>query len=959
MLFVTSGLSSGIVRPELKATWELIEQLAQHLSDCELVVVSLERAPRREDVKRLRSLGVRVLDGNVDWQTLFTEAAADISHAVVTTEAATQSSVLAWIDSKAPHAHRILYSPHLLLRGVAGEEPLTSDDERPGFLRYRRAVEEVTEGLVVWADQVWCLWASDAQFCSASFPGHAVHHIPAAFASATECGGDRLPAIALVAAEGADVISGHEDAALRGLKEILPQVRWAVPDLDCVVVTDNPTPMLIDAIREAKARAVPAKEVANVLDASRILLVAHGYGTGQASIVQEAISRGTAIVTTPIGRGEAVLGRLEGLAVRESDTDIAALLRRLLTDQALWDQHVEAGRELVSSEYDLCVRFKALEKALATAGVATRRVGPPFPPDGPRAEPPAVRKPTRPELRPPGSELPGDKDPKRPSDQDVRYRLWADRWGPTPSTLQALKDEISGFTYRPLISVLMPVHNTPPHLLEEAVASLADQIYEGWELCIANDGSSDHDTLQTLASLRQDRRITVVDLPEPRGISDATNAALSLASGDFVAFMDHDDLLKPHALAQVVRWLNADPELDLIYTDEDKLDEEGSLFGPHPKPDWSPDQLMVHNYINHLTVLRRQLVQQVGGLRPEMDGSQDHDLLLRLTEITDRIGHIPEPLYTWRALQGSAAATVDAKPYALEASRRAISEALVRRNYEGNVSDTSLPGCFRARYEIPGCPRVSIIIPTRDRIALLERCVDSILDLSTYTNYEIVIVDNNSQDGETLEYLAEFPGRVIRYPFQFNYARMMNLAACSVASDALLFLNNDTEVINPDWIGALLEHAMRPEVGAAGARLYYPGGKPQHEGIMVGCWGGWAGNVDFANFWDRGRLVRNASAVTGACTMIRPSVYWRVGGNDERLRVAYNDVDICLRIRQAGLEVVYTPFAELFHHEGASRSGYEHPEDGPLFGIRWKPPQSGDPYYNPLLSNRVPFAIKL
>jgi GT2 family glycosyltransferase len=423
--------------------------------------------------------------------------------------------------------------------------------------------------------------------------------------------------------------------------------------------------------------------------------------------------------------------------------------------------------------------------------------------------------------------------------------------------------------------------------------------------------------------------------------------------------MDHRDVLKPHALAQVVRLLNADPSLDLIYTDEDQLTVDGLLFGPHPKPDWSPDQLMAHNYMNHLTVVKRELLEQVGGLRSTMDGSQDHDLLLRLTEITDRIGHIPEPLYTGRARQDSTATPVEVDPYVLEASRRAISEALVRRGYEGKVSDTSVPGCFRANYEIPGRPRVSIIIPTRDRIALLERCVDSILDRSSYTNYEIVIVDNDSRDGETLEYLADFPGRVIRYPFQFNYARIMNLAARTVACDAFLFMNNDTEVINPDWIEALLEHAMRPEVGAVGGRLYYPGGTPQHEGIMVGCWGGWAGNVNFANFWDRGRLVRNASAVTGACTMIRPSVYWKVGGNDERLRVAYNDVDLCLRIRQAGLEVVYTPFAELFHHEGASRSGYEHPEDGPLFGIRWKPPQSGDPYYNPLLSNRRPFVIKL
>ena len=432
-----------------------------------------------------------------------------------------------------------------------------------------------------------------------------------------------------------------------------------------------------------------------------------------------------------------------------------------------------------------------------------------------------------------------------------------------------------------------------------------------------------------------------------------------LADGEFVALLDHDDVLKPHALAQVARWLDADPGLDLIYSDEDKLDAQGALYDPHVKPDWSPDQLTAQNYVCHLTVARKLLVERVGRFRSAFDGSQDYDLILRLTEQTDRIAHIPEPLYSWRAVPGSAAAVADAKPYAIEAARRALSDALVRRGYDGRVDTTRHIGHFRVRYPLPGQPRVSIIIPTRDGVHLLRRCIESVVTRSTYRNYELLIVDNESTHGGTLAYLAEFPGRVIRYPHRFNYARMMNLAARSVEGEALLFLNNDTEVISPDWIESLLEQAMRPEVGAVGCRLFFENGEPQHEGILVGVGGGWAHNLNHRGYWARGDLVRNVSAVTGACTMIRPAVFWRVGGNDERLRIAYNDVDLCLRIRQAGYEIVYTPAAELYHYESSSRGGYEHYEDGPLFGVRWDPKERGDPYYSPMFETNRPFEIRV
>jgi O-antigen biosynthesis protein len=413
-------------------------------------------------------------------------------------------------------------------------------------------------------------------------------------------------------------------------------------------------------------------------------------------------------------------------------------------------------------------------------------------------------------------------------------------------------------------------------------------------------------------------------------------------------------------LAQVVRWLNADPTLDVLYTDEDIMDSSGQLSNAVLKPDWSPDLLTTQNYVCHMTVARKSLVEDVGGLRSEYDGSQDWDLVLRLTERSPRIAHIPEPLYSWRAVPGSVAEKGDAKPYAFESGRRAVADALQRRGYPGRADCTPWPGWFRARYSLPGRPKVSIIIPTKDRVDLLRNCVESITERSTYKDFEVVVIDNQSTEAETLEYLAKGPARVVRYPARFNYARMMNLAARSVECDAMLFLNNDTEVISPDWIESLLEHAMRPEVGAVGGRLFYPDGEPQHEGILIGVAGPWALNVNHRGYGARGELTRNVSAVTGACTMIRPSVYWRVGGNDERLRVGYNDVDLCMRIRQAGYQVVYNPYVELYHHESASRSRHhENALDGPLFGSRWHPRDSVDPYYNPILSEELPFTIRI
>jgi len=614
---------------------------------------------------------------------------------------------------------------------------------------------------------------------------------------------------------------------------------------------------------------------------------------------------------------------------------------------------------LVVEGYSQGKRVAALRRALGHCGIEAGPGEPRWPADDDSNPLQRRGRPVAVDLRPAGTPEPPPVFEHEPATERERYRLWVERYGPNPVALRAIRHDLDRLRHRPRFSIVMPVYNTDRQVLLEAIDSVRAQVYTNWQLCIANDGSDRAETCEVLASLSDDPSIAVVELPGSTGISGATNAAIDVADGEFVTFVDHDDLLKPHALAQVARWIDADPTLDVIYSDEDKVGVDGDLYDPHIKPDWSPDQLMNHNYVSHLAVVRRSLLSEAGGLRPEYDGSQDHDLMLRLAEMTDRVAHIPEPLYTWRAVPGSAADVVDAKPYALDASRRAISDALVRRGFSGRVDVTRLPGCFRPRYDLRGQPRVAIIIPTKDGAELLKRCIDSILELSTYKNFEILIIDNQSTDPQTLGYLAATTAHVIRYPLRFNYARMMNYAARSVECDALLFLNNDTKIITPDWIQALLELAMRPEVGAVGGRLYFPDGSAQHEGIMVGVWGGWAGNINFGGYWNRGDLIRNASAVTGACTMIRPSVFWRVGGNDERLRVAYNDVDLCLRIRQAGYEVVYTPFAELFHYESASRSGYEHPMDGPLFGTRWHPRDAVDPYYSPMLSDHRPFSIRV
>ncbi|MGH9180060.1 MAG: glycosyltransferase family 2 protein, partial [Acidimicrobiales bacterium] len=774
----------------------------------------------------------------------------------------------------------------------------------------------------------------------------------------------------VIAAPGADAGAGHDDAALHAARHVLPLLLARGPTAFLRVVVDDPSPAL-QLLAGPHVELVPAgDDPARWLRRSRVCLAWYPRGHGWRHALTLAIDTGTPFVTTEAALEDAGAGGLAALAAA-GDALSASLLAQQLHDQPrLWEAfHGQLGDLARGPRSPATARLKLL-RACAGAAIAPRS-GVLL--DEP-AEP-AVGDDVALEVRPRSVSAVGSAWkaapplPDHPSDGNgagadlpvnEQYHRWLRRYGPTTRRLTTLRARMAGLVRRPTISIVMPVFNTEPSWLHDAISSVRSQAYQHWELCVGDDGSTSPATLDVLEQhLGQDSRIRLVRLPGNQGIAAASNAALSLATGEFVGFLDHDDELKAHALGEVAVLLDDQPRLDIVYSDEDKRDPDGQLVDPFFKSDWSPDHLMSRNYVCHFLVVRRRLLQELGGFRLGYDGSQDYDLLLRAMERTDRIAHLHEPLYTWRKVAGSTASVGDAKPWALDSARRALKDALERRGTPGEVEDGLHPTTYRVRYAIRGQPKVSIIIPTRDRVDLLRGCIESILETSTYSNYEFVVVDNQSTDPETLAYLAEVPrGAVVRYPHRFNYARMMNLAAHEATGDMLLFLNNDTKVVAPEWIEALVEHGQRPEVGSVGARLLYPQGHVQHEGIIVGHKGGHAGNVDHGGYWGLGQIVRNCSAVTGACMLMRPSVYWRIGGHEERLRIAYNDVDICLRARQAGYEVVYTPYAELVHVEGGTRGIHAHVDDDDFFEARWVTHKCLDRYYNANLERLEPFRIR-
>lgn len=538
------------------------------------------------------------------------------------------------------------------------------------------------------------------------------------------------------------------------------------------------------------------------------------------------------------------------------------------------------------------------------------------------------------------------------------YQLWIARNEPSQKELDRYRQESLSFQYRPKITIITPVWDTDTEWLESAIDSVLNQVYDNWELCLAAGGSKKLYVKQILSACQQkDARIRVVFLDEKQGIPSVSNDTLSLATGEFVGFLSHADELRPDALYEVVKLLNQDHNLDLVYSDEDKVDVKGKRVEAFFKPDWSPDLLMSINYIGHFTVIRKSLVDRVGGFRTGFEGSEGYDLILRVTENTSRIGHISKPLYSLRQIPGSATASKNSQPYASPAAIKALQESLVRRKIVGKVVEIPDIKLYRVRYQIPAQPLVSIVIPTKNNRDKLERCLNSIESKTTYQNYEIIIIDHDSQESKTVDYLKKLRHKIVKYSGEFNFSKMNNLGVKEAKGEHIVFLNDDTEVISPDWLEAMLEHSCRADVGMVGALLLYPTGSPsagkiQHAGVVLGI--GISGHVykhlipaECKGLLALAKVVRNCSAVTAACAMTKKTLFEQLGGFDERLRVGYNDVDLCLRLRGKGYLIVYTPFAVLHHEEGGTRGRYSPSEDETNFLARWADTiVKGDPYYN-------------
>lgn len=548
---------------------------------------------------------------------------------------------------------------------------------------------------------------------------------------------------------------------------------------------------------------------------------------------------------------------------------------------------------------------------------------------------------------------------------DVDYEEWYRNHRATGEELE--KQRNARFPYSPLISILVPVYNTPEAFLKQMIQSVRKQTYSNWELCIANADPTNQEVADILKTASgKDRRIRVTDVPENKGIAQNTNAALGIASGDYIGLLDHDDLLTPDALYEVVRVLNEEERPQVIYSDEDKVTTDLSEhFQPFMKPDFNLDLLRANNYICHFFVAEKELAEQVGGFHGEYNGAQDYDLILRCTERAEKIAHIPRILYHWRVHKASTADNPASKMYAFDAGKRAIEEHLKRCGEKGTVSHTKDLGFYRVRYQVQGKPLVSIIIPNKDHADMLDRCLKSI-EKSSYQNYEIIIVENNSEKEETFDYYKQLKSeriKVVYWEGIFNYSAINNFGVRAAKGDFLILLNNDVEIITENWIEEMLSNCQRKDVGIVGAKLYYPDDTVQHAGIIIGI-GGVAGNIftglprRFTGYFHKASIQQDLSAVTAACMMVKRSVYEEAGGLEEKLQVAFNDVDFCLRVRKAGYLVVFDPYVELYHYESKTRGSENTKEKVRRFQSEIEYMRShwlellkkGDPMYNPNLT---------
>jgi glycosyltransferase involved in cell wall biosynthesis len=552
----------------------------------------------------------------------------------------------------------------------------------------------------------------------------------------------------------------------------------------------------------------------------------------------------------------------------------------------------------------------------------------------------------------------------------TRYEEWIKVYDTlSPETLASQRERAARLAQPPRFSIVAPVFNTPERWLRRMIDSVREQTYPHWELCLADDASTEPHVHRILAeAAAADPRIRVASRTTNGHISAASNSALELATGEFVGLLDHDDELAPHALHEVSLVIARRPAADLIYSDEDKIDEDGRRFEPYFKPDWNPDLFLGQNYLSHFSVYRKALVREVGGFRVGYEGSQDWDLALRVTarSAADRIVHIPKVLYHWRAIAGSTALELSEKSYPVEAARRALTDHFAAAGIAARLEPVP-GGHWRVVYPVPQPPPlVSIIIPTRNGLEHLRRCVESIRAHTDYPRYEIIIVDNGSDDPATLAWLQQTASdmiRVLPYPGPFNYSAINNTAVRAARGEIVALLNNDLEVITPGWLTEMVAHTCREGIGCVGAMLYFPNDHIQHAGVVLGV-GGVAGHA-FRDFprgtegvFNRARLVQEFSAVTAACLVVRRSIYLSVGGLDETdLAIAFNDIDFCLKVRRAGFRNLWTPFAELYHHESASRGADDTPEKRTRFDRevevmlrRWGSELGADPAYNPNLT---------
>lgn len=546
------------------------------------------------------------------------------------------------------------------------------------------------------------------------------------------------------------------------------------------------------------------------------------------------------------------------------------------------------------------------------------------------------------------------------------YEAWFARHKADKRVLRRQKH--ASFAQKPLISIVIPLYCTPLPYLKELIESVRRQSYENWQLCLA-DGSPDDKAKEFLEKhYGREKRIVYQKLKENGGISANTNAAAELAKGEYLMFCDHDDTLEPDALYEIVKAIN-DTDADVVYTDEDKVSMDGQhYFDPNFKPDFNLFRLRENNYICHIFVVRKSLTDETGMLRSEFDGAQDFDFILRCCEKAKKITHIPKVLYHWRCHMDSTAADPSSKAYAYEAGRKAIREHYQRMGIDAKVDMTERPGWYRSHIKVQGNPMVSIIIPNKDHTDDLELCLFSMSRKSTYRNYEVLIVENNSEKEETFEYYKKLPERypkvrVLTWEKEFNYSAINNFAAKKAQGEYLLFLNNDVEILTPDWIEEMLQNCQQENVAAVGAKLYYPDDTIQHAGVVLGL-GGIAGHImcrasrEDPGYFGRMISVQEISAVTAACMMVKKSEFDSVKGFDETFQVAFNDIDLCMKFRAAGKKIVFTPYAELYHYESKSRGLEDTPEkqfrfdkEVKRFQEKWAQQlEMGDPYYSPNLS---------